>query len=1169
MVTASDVKVGPEVFINFRGAELRKNFISHLHRRLQRDGINAFIDSDAPPGQEVKNLFKRIEDSKIALAVLSSRYTESHWCLQELVKMMECSTKGEGCNNKLLVIPIFYKLKISTVAELDGDFGRNLWDLWRLPGRGRDRDNRIVKWNEALQDVLSRNALVLPETGKEDDFLSTIVAHVKNALSQITPQRGQNPKSQKGGGGGGNPKPQKFLSRASNITEPEDQRLKQLEVKLNAECNDNETRIVGVVGMPGIGKTYLARKLFVKLKNKINHCVFIEFEREKSEEQGSEWLEKRLVEDLLDIKNCIDTNAPLEVWKDSLIDKKVTIVLDNVSEKKQIEPLLGRYDWIKKGSKIVITTRDKSLTEGLVSDLYEVPGLNERDGLELFRAQACCTLDGNFMDLSRKFVDYAGGNPLALEQFSKELRGKDVVHWETRLGTLAQCSNPTIREKLRSSYDELNEQQKDAFLDIAYFFRSQDESYVRSLLDSYDPESAESGHEFRDLADKFLIGVCDGRVEIHDLLFTMAKELVEATADKSRLLLSNCAELRNKEGRDKVRGIVLDMSKMEEMPLKKEVFVGMSSLRYLKVYNSLCPPHSETECKLNLPDGLEFPKHNAVRYFHWVKFPGTELPSDFDPNNLIDLRLPYSNIITVWSRYKVAPNLKWVDLSHSSNLNSLMGLLKAPNLLRLNLEGCTSLKELPDEMKYMTNLVFLNLRGCTSLLSLPKITMESLKTLILSGCSKLQTFEVISERLESLYLNGTLINGLPPAIGNLHRLILLNLKDCKNLATLPDCLGELKSLQELKLSRCSELKMFPDVKKKVESLRVLLLDGTSIAEMPGNIFDFSLLQRLCLSRNDNIRTLRFDMGQMFHLKWLELKCCKNLTSLPIIPPNLQCLNAHGCTSLRTVASPQTLPTPTEQIHSTFIFTNCHELEQVSKNAIISYVQKKSKLMSADRYNQDFVFKSLIGTCFPGCEIPAWFNHQSLGSVLTLELPQDWNAAGKIIGIALCVVVSFKEYRDQNNSLQVKCTWEFTNVSLSPESFMVGGWSEPGDETHTVESDHTFIGYTSLLTIKNRQQFPSATEISLGFQVTNGTSEVEKCKVIKCGFSLVYEPNEANNTSWKETPRMEDNRQDRRSSFKTGEGDDCPSATPTTADSNKGNGFLSSLWRDISIKKKGL
>jgi len=135
--------------------------------------------------------------------------------------------------------------------------------------------------------------------------------------------------------------------------------------------------------------------------------------------------------------------------------------------------------------------------------------------------------------------------------------------------------------------------------------------------------------------------------------------------------------------------------------------------------------------------------------------------------------------------------------------------------------------------------------------------------------------------------------------------------------------------------------------------------------------------------------------------------------------------------------------------------------------------------------------------------------------------------------------------------------------------MVGGWSEQGDETHTVESDHIFIGYTTLLNIKNRQQFPLATEISLRFQVTNGTSEVEKCKVIKCGFSLVYEPNEADSTSWKETPRMEDNRQDRRISFKTGEGDDCPIATPTTADSKKGNSLFSYfLGRDTSITKKG-
>lgn len=211
--------------------------------------------------------------------------------------------------------------------------------------------------------------------------------------------------------------------------------------------------------------------------------------------------------------------------------------------------------------------------------------------------------------------------------------------------------------------------------------------------------------------------------------------------------------------------------------------------------------------------------------------------------------------------------------------------------------------------------------------------------------------------------------------------------------------------------------------------------------------------------------------------------------------------------------------------------------------------------------QDFVFNALIGTCFTGCDIPAWFNHQALGSVLNLELPQDWNA-GKFIGITVCVVVSFKEYKDQNNSLQVKCTSEFTNVSLSPESFVVGGWSEPGDEPHTIESQHIFIGYTTFSNINKRQQFSSVTEASLRFEVTNGTSEVAECKVMKCGFSLVYEPDEAENTSWEEIPRMENNREGQRSSF-TEDDDGYPpeaDATPTSADYRRLNSFLSLFSR---------
>lgn len=119
-----------------------------------------------------------------------------------------------------------------------------------------------------------------------------------------------------------------------------------------------------------------------------------------------------------------------------------------------------------------------------------------------------------------------------------------------------------------------------------------------------------------------------------------------------------------KQGKDKVRGIILDMSNMEEKPLDNQAFVSMSSLLYLKVYYSLCPTHSKAGCKLNLPDGIYFPKDNILRCLDWMRFPGKELPSDFEPMNLIDLRLPYSKIKCVWDCAKVCISLLTTFLLH-------------------------------------------------------------------------------------------------------------------------------------------------------------------------------------------------------------------------------------------------------------------------------------------------------------------------------------------------------------------------------------------------------------------------------------------------------------------------------------------------------------------------
>lgn len=121
------------VFINFYRADVfGGGFVDNLEKALKRDGVNVFADA----------LIDGIEDSRIALVVFSSRYTESRRCLDELVKIKEGMEGG-----KMMVIPIFYKLDISAVKGLEG--GLNLFN----PAMRDFELEQLKIWKEALDSV--------------------------------------------------------------------------------------------------------------------------------------------------------------------------------------------------------------------------------------------------------------------------------------------------------------------------------------------------------------------------------------------------------------------------------------------------------------------------------------------------------------------------------------------------------------------------------------------------------------------------------------------------------------------------------------------------------------------------------------------------------------------------------------------------------------------------------------------------------------------------------------------------------------------------------------------------------------------------------------------------------------------------------------------------------
>ncbi|XP_070672928.1 disease resistance protein RUN1-like [Malus domestica] len=109
-----------EVFLSFRGEDIRTGFIDHLSIALGSAGINTFIDYELKKGENIqRELDQEIEGSRIAVVVFSKRYAESRYCLRELSMIMRCREDQEG----KVVYPIFYDVDPSEVRKQSGSFG--------------------------------------------------------------------------------------------------------------------------------------------------------------------------------------------------------------------------------------------------------------------------------------------------------------------------------------------------------------------------------------------------------------------------------------------------------------------------------------------------------------------------------------------------------------------------------------------------------------------------------------------------------------------------------------------------------------------------------------------------------------------------------------------------------------------------------------------------------------------------------------------------------------------------------------------------------------------------------------------------------------------------------------------------------------------------------------
>ncbi|WKA11215.1 hypothetical protein VitviT2T_028739 [Vitis vinifera] len=806
-----------------------------------------------------KGLLYAIEKSRLVLVILSHNYARSNWCLEELVRIMECREEMGK-----IVFPVFYHVDPSHVRNQKGSYGE-AFAYHERNGFG----HQTQRWRAALREVGSLSGWHVHDWS-EADYIEDITHVILMRFSQ------------------------KILHVDKKLIGM-DYRLDQLEENFPQiiDLLSNDVRMVGIYGFGGIGKTTIAKVLYNQISAQFMIASFIANVREDSKSRGLLHLQKQLLQDIFPRRKNFISNVDegIHMIKDRLCFKKVLLVLDDVDDLNQLEALAGDHNWFGLGSRIIVTTRDKHLLEVHEMDaLYEAKKLDHKEAVELFSWNAFKQNHPkeDYEIVTNSVVHYVNGLPLGLKVLGSFLYGKTIQQWKSELHKLEREPNREIQCVLMRSYDELDRTQKQIFLDVACFFNGEDKDFVTRILDACN-FFAESG--LRVLGDKCLISIIDNNIWMHDLLRHMGRGIVgqkfpEDPGKWSRLCYPEVVSrvLTRKMGTKAIKGILFNLSIPKPIHITTESLEMMKNLRLLKIYLDHESFSTREDNKVKLSKDFEFPSLE-LRYLYWQGYPLESLPSSFFVEDLVELDMRYSSLTQLWENDMLLEKLNTIRLSCSQHLIEIPDIsICAPNLEKLILDGCSSLLILHPSIGKLSKLILLNLKNCKKLSSFPSIIdMKALEILNFSGCSGLKKFPDIRgnmDHLLELHLASTAIEELPSSIGHITRLVLLDLKRCKNLKSLPTSICRLKSLEYLFLSGCSKLENFPEVMVDMENLKELLLDGTSIEGLPSSIDRLKGLVLLNMRKCQNLVSLPKGMCKLTSLETLIVSGCSQLNNLP-------------------------------------------------------------------------------------------------------------------------------------------------------------------------------------------------------------------------------------------------------------------------------------------------
>ncbi|KAJ8900474.1 hypothetical protein K2173_025251 [Erythroxylum novogranatense] len=333
-----------DVFISFRGKDTRRSFTSHLYDALCRKALLTFIDDDElQRGEEIApSLVQAIQESNVAVVVFSKDHASSTWCLDELVKIIEChQTRGQ------IVIPVFYEVNPSHIRKQSHEVAI----VFERHEQNPRNVHKIQNWRDAL--TMTANLCGLDSNNFRNDhmLISEIVEDVLKKLKKST------------------------VCDGDEHLVGVDSHFQQIKQALSNVGQD--VCVIGIWGMGGIGKTIIAEFIYKRLSFEFGRSCFLKDVREGTKVRD---LRKELISQLLGEKDG-NVYAFLET---RLGRGKALIVLDDVDDSQQLDSLIGDPCWFGSQSVIIITSRNKQVLRRRAGFLYEIKPLQDKEALRLF-----------------------------------------------------------------------------------------------------------------------------------------------------------------------------------------------------------------------------------------------------------------------------------------------------------------------------------------------------------------------------------------------------------------------------------------------------------------------------------------------------------------------------------------------------------------------------------------------------------------------------------------------------------------------------------------------------------------------------------------------------------------------------------------------------------------